>query len=415
MENKAQNVKFHNHVQKFDLDNIPIIGNFENQTVIGLDSDGVNFISKLEANNVDFNNLTEKEQELFNALQDNGYFDVIPKTPKLSSAYIHVTDNCNLHCVGCYSFKEQRNEKKNLPTDKIKSIAKKLVDVGVKNIVISGGEPFLREDLCEILQYIKETLNVKPLSIISNGTMPLEKYLKCLPYLDKISISIDGYNKDTQFIRDPGIMPKVLDTINNLKGKIELELIATFHKKTSPHIEKFAQLSQDIDIPLSFSILTVDYSNPLFKDYILDKEDYMRMHDFIIKNRKITVNDSLVGNVGIIARNRCGVGQSLVSIGADGSIYPCYMLHTDKLIIGNILTDDIIEVLNSDKNPCKNISVDDFEECKDCKYKYICGGGCRANSYYTHGDMLHQDVCCEQSQEHFQHIIDTLKDQLNIE
>ncbi len=415
METKKQNFKFHEQVKKFNLDNIPIIGNFESQAIIGLDDDGIKFINNLEANNVDFDNLTEKEQILFNALKANGYFDVLTNKPTLETGYIHVTDNCNLHCVGCYSFKEHRNEKKNLPADKIKYIAKKLTDAGVSNIVFSGGEPFLRDDLCEILKYVKETLKSKDVSIISNGTMPLEKYLKCLPYIDKINISIDSYSADTHFIRDPGIMPKVLETINNLKNKIPIHIIATFNKKISPYLENFVQLSKDLGVTLSFSVLTVDYSNPLFKDYILTEEDYIKMYDFLRKNTNIVINDSTISDVNLVAYNHCGAGQNTVSIGADGTIYPCCMLHTDKLKMGNILTDDLTEVINSDKNPWKNISVDNFEKCKDCEYKYVCGGSCRAHSYYTYGDIFHEGHLCNQAKQQFKYIIDNIKQHYNID
>lgn len=416
MENNNQRLKFNKDVKFFDVDNIPIIGNFGNRTVIGLDKDGINLISRVESDGIEAepDNLTEKEQILFDALKENGYFDP-DKPKKISSAYVHVTDNCNLHCVGCYSFKENRNDKKDLPTDEIKRILKILVDNGVWTIVISGGEPFLRDDLSEILKYAKETLKIKQLSIISNGTMPLEKYEKCIPYLDRISISVDGYNNDTRFIRDPGIMPKVFETVKYLKGKIEVAMIATLHKKTSPIIDKYADLSKNMDVPLSFSILTLDYSNPIFKDYILGEEDFHNMNNYIMNNNDVVVNDSMVGHVGISANKGCGAGKSLISIGADGAIYPCQMMHCDELILGNILTDDIQEVLSSDKNICKDVYVDDFFECRDCKYKYICGGGCRASSYYKYKDVLHPEIGCKQAKKLFEEIVNKTKETFNIE
>ncbi len=83
----------------------------------------------------------------------------------------------------------------------------------MKNIVISGGEPFLRKDLREICKYIKETVNGS-LEVISNGTMNISDYEVVCRILMH-NISIDGYDDKTSFIRDKGIMKRVLDTVED--------------------------------------------------------------------------------------------------------------------------------------------------------------------------------------------------------
>lgn len=403
--------KFHSNVKEFTLDEIPIIGNFRSTTIIGLDDVGVNLISKIKNETADLNNLTPKEQELFDALKSNGFFDSNDVPFALSSLYLHVTDHCNLHCVGCYSYIDNRNKNNDLTLEQIKTIVKNLKDLHLQYLVISGGEPFLRDDLPEILKFIRETLDLTEFSIISNGTMPFEKYDKCLPYLDKIAISVDGYSNDTRFIRDPGIMPKVFETIEYLKNKIPVSLIATLHRKTSPFINNFVEMSKSIDVPLNFSILTLDYSNPLFKDYILRDDDYENMNNFL-KERShegISIQDSKIGNTTLYATKRCGVGKDCISISADGSIYPCQMLHVPELKMGNALTDDIKELLTSEQNPYRDFDVDKFEECAECEYRYVCGGGCRASSYYKHHDILHPEAACKHTKEHFKNIVSEIK------
>ncbi len=407
-QSAVKSFKFNSDIKLFDLDKIPVIGNFRNQAVIGLDNDGLSFISKIKSGPIDLGCLTEKENQLLAALKDNGYFDP-DVADSLTSAYVHVTDKCNLHCVGCYSFIKDRNQKEDLSTEQMKYIFKKLVDCGVNSIVVSGGEPFLRNDLDEILRYAKQTLKLKNLHIISNGTMSHEKYDKCLPYIDNISISIDGYSPDVSFIRDKGIMPKVFETIHYLKSKVNLCLIATLHKKTSPIIDRYLDLSKQLCVPLSFSVLTLDYFDPVFKDYVLDDDDFENVNQFMMKNRGINIQDSMLGSIDILAKKCCNIGKFLVSIGATGEIYPCFMLHRKELVMGNILTDDLNEVLNSEKNPCKHITVDDLIECSECEYKYICGGGCRASSYYMYRDFLHPEVSCKKSKQYLKNVVDNMK------
>ncbi|MBP0979539.1 MAG: radical SAM protein [Oscillospiraceae bacterium] len=415
MNTDVSKLKFHSDVKKFDLDGIPTIGNFRNQVIIGLDQVGVDLILKIESEKIDQDRLTDKQKKLFEALKNNDFFEKESESNKnknkklLSTVYLHVTDNCNLHCIGCYSYKKNRNQNKDLSLDQIKYILKILSKNGVSNIIVSGGEPFLRDDLLEILKYSKEILNIKNIGVVSNGTISIEKYDKCLSFIDELSISIDGYDTKTRFIRDPGIMSKVFETINYLKNKINLSLVATLHKKNRCFIEKYIELSKSIKVPVSFSVLTVDNDNPMFKDYILDENDYKQIYEIVEKNKDIKTNDLFVDSCDLTAKNCCSAGKSLISIGTDGTIYPCYMLHREELSLGNILKDNLRQVLNSNKNIFRNLTVDDFKECSECKYKYICGGGCRAGSYYIYKDFTHPKADCLQSKLYYKNIVDDIK------
>ena len=135
-----------------------MIGNMHNGAIIGLNRNGLRFIEDrndgiylhsdiLKSNNVE-------DSELFEALRNNMFFEN-NMCNQLNSAYVHVTHNCNLHCVGCYSFVEKRNSKNNLSFDEICKIFYILKQAGVNKIVISGGEPFLRNDFTDICKYAK--------------------------------------------------------------------------------------------------------------------------------------------------------------------------------------------------------------------------------------------------------------------
>lgn len=67
--------------------------------------------------------------------------------------------------------------------------------------------------------------------------MNISDYEVVLPYIDALNISIDGYDDKTSFIRDKGIMKRVLDTVERLKEKIPIKLIVTLHKKNVPFMQ----------------------------------------------------------------------------------------------------------------------------------------------------------------------------------
>ena len=68
------------------------------------------------------------------------------------SAHIDITWRCNERCVHCYLDHEGKNE---MSTDEIKDVIRQLEDAGTFFLSISGGEPLLRRDCFEILEYAR--------------------------------------------------------------------------------------------------------------------------------------------------------------------------------------------------------------------------------------------------------------------
>lgn len=244
--------KFHVDVVKFEVDGINMIGNNQTGSLIGLNADGNKFVENIY--NFGEGELSKETELLYDALKKGNYFEDKEKNAnRIVSAYVHITDRCNLHCVGCYSYVEKRNKKKDLTLEEICYELNQLAENGVRIIVISGGEPFIREDIDMICKYAKDLGMV--VQIITNGTMPQERYLKALPFIDAISVSVDGYQENIHFIRDEGIMPNVLETVRFLKShKAKVNLIFTLHKKNAPYMEQYMKLANELGTTFNFSI-----------------------------------------------------------------------------------------------------------------------------------------------------------------
>lgn len=235
-----------NNVKIFKVKGITIIANRNNGMVIGLDREGEEVVDLLKNNRIEISSLSDNQKELYKVLEENDFLkSCYQEVAGVDSVYLHVNSACNLHCLGCYSYVENRNTRNELSFDEWKCVIDDLSLLGVKNIVISGGEPFLRKDLREICKYIKETVNGN-LEVISNGTMNISDYEMVLPYIDALNISIDGYDDKTSFIRDKGIMKRVLDTVERLKEKIPVKLIVTLHKKNVPFMKEYENLAKKI-------------------------------------------------------------------------------------------------------------------------------------------------------------------------
>lgn len=93
------------------------------------------------------------------------------KLPDMVS--IGVTDECNLHCEFC-SFEAMRKlGKPALPSEELKAVIKQAQELGAATINIVGGEPLLREDLCELIRAVDPDLS--QVILFTNGTHLAER------------------------------------------------------------------------------------------------------------------------------------------------------------------------------------------------------------------------------------------------
>ncbi|MDR1859951.1 MAG: SPASM domain-containing protein, partial [Bacteroidales bacterium] len=81
---------------------------------------------------------------------------------------------------------------------------------------------------------------------------------------------------------------------------------------------------------------------------------------------------------GIFPIKTCGIGKNLY-VEPGGDAYPCVAWRTTRACVGNVITDGLELVLRSKQFAVfAERSVDTIERCKDCEFRYLCGGGCRA-------------------------------------
>jgi radical SAM protein with 4Fe4S-binding SPASM domain len=386
--------RFQVDVVRFEVDGIKMIGNNRTGSLIGLTEEGSKMIDDIYSDGEA--EITETTEPLYEALKRGNYFkSSIKNNIRMASAYVHITDKCNLHCVGCYSYVVNRNKKTDLTYKEVCHVLDQLADNGVRIIVISGGEPFIREDIEQICQYAKGLDMV--VQIITNGTMPHERYLRALPYIDAISVSVDGYQEDVHFIRDEGIMPKVLETVRFLmEHKAKVNLIFTLHRKNAIYMEEYMNLANNMGTTFNFSMLTTSPFDEVFKDYTLRKEEFDMVEHFL-KHHRAVITDSAMEGESLSCKSRCGAGRFLISVSADGTIYPCHMLHIDDLKLGNIFEKDLQSIVFNEDNPFLNLDINNIEGCSECKYGNFCGGGYRARSYLASGSIYAKADICEVS------------------
>ncbi|MCK5628916.1 radical SAM protein, partial [Candidatus Bathyarchaeota archaeon] len=123
-----------------------------------------------------------------------------------------ITRKCNYRCRGCNVWQEQGQEE--LKTEEIKKGLDILKDLGVVEVVFSGGNPLLREDAAEIIDYASRFFVT---TVYDNGSMALEK-IEALRNVDFVAISIDSLDKEkNDYIRGvEGAWDRSIETLETL-------------------------------------------------------------------------------------------------------------------------------------------------------------------------------------------------------
>jgi SynChlorMet cassette radical SAM/SPASM protein ScmE len=331
----------------------------------------------------------------------------IPSLPL--DVFIGLTNRCNLHCQHC-NVSTTRDVNEEMSTAEMKNLIAELSRQKIFKLVLTGGEPFVREDIFEILDFIQE----QPLrfSINTNATLLDESSARRLTSnrrLDGVLVSVDGSNSEVHNrLRGAGAFEKGLRGLNHLarfaREKITIFTVVT--KYNLNDLENIAALVDSLSISsLRFEPLMYSGNGFLNKEVLaLDSIEMIFVYETVkqLKDKfgpliggnywemgerfRNWQNETMAGNGKGGEMYNCGGAVTKLVIRPDGWVTPCDRLWDLKL--GNLRTqslDDIWLRAEATKNFRKRLTrtVDEREECKDCPYKAKCHGGCPAVGYYA--------------------------------
>ncbi len=88
-------------------------------------------------------------------------------------------------------------------------------------------------------------------------------------------------------------------------------------------------------------------------------------------------------NLAVPHMKTCSVGDSYLVFNQHGQVAKCQMKMGSP--IADVNTENLLEVVRSDKSGIQNISVEEKKGCRDCEWKYWCAGGCPLETYRATG------------------------------
>ncbi len=326
----------------------------------------------------------------------NSYKEIQKEKHPLKDLFWETTLRCNARCKHCGSNAGiQQLYEDELTTEEIKRAFKQIAnDMDISNtfIDVTGGEPLVREDLCEVMEYATKELGFH-WGMTSNGMLLNEKNIEKLKNanMQSISISIDGLKKTHDEFRGvQGSYDLILENIKKLQKANFLNLLqvtTVFHKKNISEIEELYKVMIDLNI-FSWRLMTIDPIGRTNenKELLLDGQEIKKVLEFI-KNKnnekKIRLEYGCPGFLGLDYEKEvrrqyfyCRTGISIASILYNGDLFVCPNVPRRKEFIqGNIKKDNFKEVWENKYNIFRNENRIKCDECKKCENWKYCNGG----------------------------------------
>jgi len=298
-----------------------------------------------------------------------------------------------------------------LSTEDWKSIIRKLGDAKVMRVTLTGGEPFTRPDLFDLVDSVIE--NRMRYTILTNGTLINEETIKALEVgkrrlrLDSIQISIDGSCAEVHNKSRPDSFDRAVSGLRLLKKEgFPVTVRATISKHNMEDLEATtAFLLEDIGLPS----MTNNEASPIgtgctYQDEVaLEYKDVLKV-GLRLEELQKKYPGRITAQAGPLAKLRiykemedarrsnqftnrwkmgylssCGGVFSRLGILHDGSIVPCSILY--DLTMGNMQTDDLLDVwMNSpvikEVRDRYIVPLTEISICANCEWVEYCNGGC---------------------------------------
>ena len=319
--------------------------------------------------------------------------------------FLKVNQKCNLRCMHCLSGSSDEKDKTELDQlnlSQLKSIIDEIYDCGGFVVKVTGGEPFLRSDIFDILSYIDS----KPLSTIlfSNGILidddAIEK-LKRFKYM-KIRISLDGVKETNDSIRGKGTFDAAYSALRKLYlNGINCEVSYTVHSKNYLELKSLINILEkdNINCNIYLNLLKVA-GNALSNSDLMIQEDKTKIVFDAVKNQienKLNVAyynpfaDAYLKIFGKIYG--CPAGKMSLSIDSNGDVLACGLFYDDSnALCGNVKEKTLNELWQS-KAMRYIRELPEKESCTLCDiYKKNCTGGCRGNALNKFNDLYGKDI-----------------------
>lgn len=330
------------------------------------------------------------------------------KKNKVNPSFIlELTKKCNQDCLYCYNVwkADDTYPREELDTDNYIALLDKIInEVRPKRLTLSGGEPLLREDIFEIIDFInKKGIDI---NIITNGTLLNKEKINNL--LEKgvklFELSLLGSTPEIHegLTNYKNSWEKIIANIKEIKkqgGKIVAVVVLT--KKNINDVKNIIEILIALDVNgIMVNRVNIGGRGIRYMDKLIpeanDLEKAFEIINSLSEEYEIPITAGTTIPPCIIDTSKynnikfgyCQVGKEYPYYAIDplGNLRPC---NHSRLILGNIFSQNLKEIFNNDL-------LSDYrkahpEECEGCSKLFDCQGGCKASAEVCFGNCKKMD------------------------
>lgn len=312
-----------------------------------------------------------------------------------------VTYECNLSCSHCLSASGRRSPLE-LTTDEGFQLIDQLSSLKVFQINFGGGEPFLRGDFVDLVQYARRKGIVTCIS--TNGTLldkDLIKYLKqdeAGPLF--LQVSLDGASAEVNDrIRGSGVFEQVCRSISLLAEEgIKFSLNSVLTRVNYGELNELYRFAKFNGAQLRLSRFRPTGRGKVnWSQLHLNKEQLLELSMWLNAFNEVLTGDSFFSitteDRQRLGLNMCGAAKFTCSISPEGKVYPCAFLQDEEFTAGDIRREPVSHIWRNSTifELFRQMKVD---SCKTCSRFEQCHGGCPAVAYYLTNSLNEPDPEC---------------------
>jgi SynChlorMet cassette radical SAM/SPASM protein ScmE len=344
------------------------------------------------------------------------------------SVDIDITAACNARCLYCYHFDDDVDRgPDDLPTSEWLRFFDELGRLGVMDVTLAGGEPFLRADLGDLIDGIVS--NRMRFTILSNGALLTDEmaaFLAATGRCDGVQISVDGSRAEVHdAARGAGSFEGAMRALDILRlHQVSAQVRVTVHRHNVDDLEAIAELLLvELDLP-GFGTNSAGYlgSCRVHADELMLTigERERAMKTLVTLERRypgrVQAMAGPLADARLWARMEearrsdaapfpeggrltgCGCPWERLAVRADGAILICPML--PDIVLGHVNVDSIERVwldhpALATHRERSDIALASLPECDGCDYRPYCTGNCPGLAYALTGsvDRPSPDAC----------------------
>jgi len=344
----------------------------------------------------------------------------------------NLTDRCNLACAHCYGRSgPDSGTEGELSTDEALALIDDFAAPGVPLILLSGGEPLLREDLPELARAAGERGIRTALS--TNGTLITPGAARMIrdAGIGYVGISLDGASPETHdaFRGTAGAFERAMEGFARCReAGIRTGLRVTLTEENYRELPALIDLAaaegasrfclywlvpsgrggevydrlqvgpEEVDGALTLLYRRARESEPGAMEFLTvdAPQDCVHLLRAMERDGSPDVHEAeaLVRSLN----GGCSAGTRVANVDPRGNVYPCQFARSPEFLIGNVRKQPFSRLWQDAQNPVlsrfRATPRDLSGKCGRCGYRDLCGGGCRVRAYAAGGDHTAPDPFC---------------------